>query len=81
MTIVQASHDLYNSNRARENGDSFEDRSISCHSVDLPLDIRVAPYAHKSPGLVIRPASRLYLIDSPCAQVSINWFTDVQNRK
>ena len=72
MTIAPASHDYYSLNHASENGDSFEDRSISCHSVELTVDNRMAPYAQISPGLFVRPAGRLYLVESPCAHVSIN---------
>ena len=43
------------------------------------LDIRVAPYAHESPGFVVHPAIRYYLVEDPCVQVSIDWFMDEIN--
>ena len=55
-----------------ENGNSFKDCSILCHSVELTPDIHVAQYAHKSPGLVVHP---FYRVESSCTHVSIDWFT------
>ena len=78
MTIAQALHGHYSLNCASENGDSFEDHSISRHSVELTLCIREASNAHMSHLLVIRPASHLYLIASLCAQVSVHFFIDVE---
>ena len=49
-------------NNASENFNSFEDCSISCHSIEFILDICMAPYAHKSPVFLVRPASHVSVI-------------------